>query len=260
MHSRSRRCSDPKRLPFQPIERVAGRVPLRDRRRRQDAGPNCRRGTVRRRGSAVPGGARKSPARRSMKGRVRASSATAIGRPRDWCATNAVSASSSRLSNGSGVVRWCSSRHRLMRCSRSIGPAERVHRTPDNAPRRRSCRRARRRGNRRTTCRSGPSARRHSASPSSTAQHAGVGGVVILHRLGLAAHEVVAGARSVAGMSAACRGQRRRGRAAAACAGATTGDALLDRDLRRSPSGSKPLSPVQRKANLPLSVAVVQKR
>jgi len=84
-------------LPFQPIERVPGRVRLRDDVARELPSPvgvvTLGAREVELALAPVEGGAAAS-----RNGCVRASMATSIGRPRDWRATYAVSARSSRLS------------------------------------------------------------------------------------------------------------------------------------------------------------------
>ena len=104
---------------------------------------------------------------------------------------------------------WRSARHRLMRCSRLTGRSARGverriargHALHGRRGRRRGSRR--RRGRRRRSC--APTGH----SPSSTHSMAGIGGVVVLHRPRLAAHELVAGAALGAGdLAGEGRGER----------------------------------------------------
>ena len=86
MQLRRRRCSEPSALPFQPVDRIAGRVRLRDRRCRPGAGRRVRRGTARRTGRAGRGAARRAPRPRARPARGADRAGGAIGRPRDWSA------------------------------------------------------------------------------------------------------------------------------------------------------------------------------
>src|SRR6185312_980912 len=86
-------------------------------------------------------------------------------------------------------------------------------------------------------------------------QHAGIGGVVVLHRAGIRPHEGIAGAallpRYFSGTEAGCRGEQ-RGRHYRARPVHST---LIEAEA----VDAKPLSPIHSNSNLPLSFATVKK-
>src|SRR5205085_6873539 len=85
-------------------------------------------------------------------------------------------------------------------------------------------------------------------------EHAGIGGVVVLHHLGFRRHEAEAGAalglRDFGGDSG------RRGQHARDCHGARK---IHSTDMDAEAVSEKPLSPIHSNSNLPLSVADVKK-
>ena len=85
-------------------------------------------------------------------------------------------------------------------------------------------------------------------------EHAGIGGVIILHCLGVGTHECVTGAalglRDLRGDNDARRQQRSHGYEAG-----KSHSTVMEADA----ISEKPLSPIHSNSNLPLSVAVVKK-